>query len=138
LVTPNGVYIFFPMFQDRPVSVRDDKWTIPGGLIQRILTFMRQEAVGSPSREAQLEAEQLQKILEKQFPDVSIPVQPVIVFTHPQAQVEIEGEPSVPIVFTYSKQDPSLRDYLRTQKDAGRNTLTPAQLEELDSIFVYQ
>ena len=137
LVSPTGVYVLFPMFQDRRIVVKDDKWQIPGGVVARVLTFMRQEAVGNPPHDAKIEAAALQKLLDEKLPGTIVQVQPVIVFTHPKAFAVIEGEPSVPVVYTLADREPLLKDYLRQQKDQGRTTLTADQLEVLENPFIY-
>lgn len=137
LVSPTGVYVLFPLFQDRRIVVRDDNWQIPGGPFARVLTFMRQEAIGNPPRDAKTEAAAFQKLLDEKFPGTSVQVQPVIVFTHPKAYADVEGETSVPVAYTMAKREPLLKDYLRLQKDQGRATLTPEQVEELNNSFIY-
>lgn len=140
LVAPQGVFALYPMFQDRSVIVEDDKWALAASGFGSILAFMRQEGVGNPTKEAMIEAEETQKAINKLFAEHDIIVQPIVVFTHPEADVKIDGEQSVPVVL--ASGSPSLKDYIKTQ---GKNvdedsviTLTPEQLDILDEHFIYE
>jgi hypothetical protein len=137
LICPQGVYVLFPLFHDRPIIVRDDKWRMPGGLLTALISFMRQENIGNPTADAQVEARRLQKFLDKIVPDSGVTVNPLIVFTNPKARVAIEGEQNVPIVFTDAKEQTGLRDYLKSQRDAGHETLDQAQIDQLDAVLLY-
>ncbi|MBI5930962.1 MAG: hypothetical protein HY862_16760 [Chloroflexi bacterium] len=140
LIIPQGVYILFPLFHDRPIVVKDDKWRIPGGMATALIGFMRQENLGNPPRDAQAEATQLQKYLDKHLPDSGVTVNPLIVFIHPNARAVLEGEQSVPVVFAKTKdktERTSLQDYLKDQKEAGHVSLSQTQIEELNETLIY-
>lgn len=137
LISPMGIYAFLPLFHDRHIQVKDDQWRMPGGLLSAILSVMRQERIGNPTRDAKIEAQFFQRILDKYFPDNDIEVQPVIVFLNPNVQVDIEGEQSVPITFASDNHDPTLNAFLRLQKDSGYATLTEEQIDELDDRAIY-
>lgn len=138
LVAPQGVFVLFPMFQDRSIIVKDDNWALASQGIGNILVFMRQEGVGNPTKDAILEAEDTQKLINKLIPEHDIIVQPVIVFTHPEADVTTEGDQSVPVV--KATGSPSLRDFIKAQgsDEEGAITLTPEQIDLLDEHFIYE
>ena len=137
LVAPQGVFILFPMFQDRSIIVKDDNWALGTQGFGNILAFMRQEGVGNPTKDALQEADDMQKLINKLIPDHEIVVQPIIVFTHPQADVTTEGEQSVPVVTTSGS--PSLRDFIKSQGDEeDAITLTSEQIDILDQAFIYE
>ncbi len=140
LVAPQGVFVLFPMFQDRAVIVEDDKWTLASSGFGNILAFMRQEGLGNPTKDAMIEAEETQKLINKLIPEHDIVVQPVVVFTHPEADVQIEGEQSVPVMLATGS--PSLRDYIKAQgKDLDEESsisLTADQLDIIDEYFIYE
>jgi hypothetical protein len=137
LISPMGVYTFLPLFHDRHIQVKDDQWRMPGGLVSAALSVMRQERIGNPTRDAKIEAQFFQRILDKYFPDNDIEVQPIIVFLSPNVQVDIEGEQSVPITFASDNHEPALKSYLRSQRDGDYATLTEEQIDELDERVIY-
>ncbi|GIK65879.1 MAG: hypothetical protein BroJett018_36730 [Chloroflexota bacterium] len=140
LMIPQGVYVLFPLFHDRPIIVKDDKWRIPGGMLTALVSFMRQENIGNPIRDAQSEAAQLQKYLDKHLPDSGVTVNPVIVFTHPNARAVLEGDQSVPVVFVKSKDKTerlTLQEFLKNQKEVGHTSLSSSQIEELNEELIY-
>jgi uncharacterized membrane protein YhdT len=138
LVSPHGVYLIYPLFQDRPVVVKGKNFTMPGGLFARILVFMRQEAIGDAVALAELEAEFAQKQINNIL-GTSIEIQPVITFIHPNAKVMIEDDSPVPVTATESGKDiPTLKEYLKSQKGEGRPTLSEEQVDALDQHFIYE
>ncbi len=137
LVTTFGIFLLVPLFQDRPIVIRGDKWTIPGGLFARILIFMRQEGLGNPIFVAKTEAEYVQRLINKKV-ESDITVQPVIVFLSPQAKVLVESPASIPVTFAKAEGDlPKLSAYLQEQKKQSHSTLTAQQIEALDNEFIY-
>lgn len=113
LIAPSGVYVLMTYFHDRPIRVTDDRWYMPGGITQSIFTFMRQERIGNPTLEAKLEAELLQRFLDKHLEGHGVEVHPVIVFIHPRAQLLLRGEQSIPVVYakaTKKKDKPKRTD----------------------------
>lgn len=137
LIAPAGVFVIYPLFQERPLRIKNNRWSMPGSLFSAIFTFMRQENIGDPFREAKAEAEIMQRVLDTRFPDSGIEVQPIIFFTSKRAkEVEIdEAEPLIPI--TYAALEPTLKPFLKSMRDNERQTLTTEQIETLESEFVY-
>ncbi|NDJ87245.1 MAG: hypothetical protein GYB66_15310 [Chloroflexi bacterium] len=138
LIGPMGVFVLYPMFQDRQVYVNDDRWRMPGGFLGSLLIFMRQEAIGNPTRDARAEAQLFQRIVDQRFPEIGVEVQPLIVFTSPRAKVELEGQQSVPVVFATNVGSPTLKEYLKSIKDEERVTLSKEQIEALENETIYQ
>jgi hypothetical protein len=135
LVSPNGIFAITTRFQDRPQKVEGQKWRTR----QNILTFLRQEQIGNPTREAQLRAAQTQAFLRELLGDESIEVQPLIVFLHPAAVVDVEGETPVPILFASpERKKDSLKDYFKTLKKNAYPSLSKEQIAELDNILLYR
>jgi hypothetical protein len=138
LIAPQGVFTLYPMFQDRPIKIVDDQWQLLGSGFSSIIAFMRQEHVGKPVENAKLEAAEVQAILDKMFPDNDIEVQPLIVFTSPRAQVVLEGEQTVPVVFASGKLEPALKEYIRGMGKEDALTLTDEQIAQLDEKYIYE
>ncbi len=135
LIGPEGVFTLHILWQDRvPYSVSGSKWSGDSGLMRRLNGYMRQDLIGNPFVEAQYQAQQVQKMLSRLAPSTKFEVQPVIVITSPRAQVTIDN-PALPVVYADPKKSPSLRDYLRDQRDSTRGTLTDADLDALDRAY---
>ena len=137
LIAPQGVFVLFPMFHDREIIIEGDNWALATRGIGNILAFMRQEGVGTPTKDALLEAEDMQKLINKLIPEHDVVVQSVIVFTHPEADFSTEGEQFVPVV--KATGSPSLRDFIKAQgNDEDVVTLTSEQIDLLDEHLIYQ
>jgi hypothetical protein len=135
IVSPNGIFAIVTRFQDSPQKVVDDKWSSPRGL----LTLMRQEQIGNPTRDAKAAALQTQVFLQELLGDESIEVQPLIVFVNPYAKVATEGELSVPVLFASSeKKKESLKQFLRDVKSEEYPTLSREQIAQLDDLLLYE
>jgi hypothetical protein len=111
LIAPQGIFAIVTRFQEGNFTVDNDKWKGQGGPLSFLTTFMRRDAIGNPSEEAQKAAAHIAKLLEKDFP--GIPVHPLIVFVHPRSTVTVIGENSIPILYTDADKTPNLRDFLR-------------------------
>ena len=134
MIGPNGIFSITSRFQDRPQTVKDDKWRSNFG----ILTLMRQEQIGNPTHEAKLKAEQTAEFLREVIGDEGIQVQPLVVFVHPQADVSVDGETSVPILYANpEKKKMSLKQYLKDAQKQEFPTLTKEQQAELDDTLLY-
>jgi hypothetical protein len=135
LISPNGIFAMTTRFQERPQKLVDDTWKTRF----EILTFMRQEQLGNPTKDAKLKAVQTEAFLRELLNDPSIQVNPVIVFTHPQANVEIEGTPTVPVVFADpDRKKGGLKDFFRGLKSTQYPTLSKEQIAELDDALLYK
>jgi hypothetical protein len=138
LVTSNGIFAIVTRFQDRPQKLVGDKWQGQNSLLGRLLAFMRQENMGNPAKEAQLRAKQTEVFLQELLGDDQIRVQPLIVFIHPNAEVTIEGEPSVPVLYASAdKKKNTLKQYLKDAKKQSHPTLSKAQIDALDDVLLY-
>jgi hypothetical protein len=92
LLTPNDLYVILAKPQAGQVRFANGRWNNPGGL-RRVLTWMSEEGIGNPSREAAAEIQRLKRFFEKVLPDMAIEPQPVVVFIHPKAEVEASTSP---------------------------------------------
>lgn len=125
LVTPRGVHLFIVKFQPGTFIVEGERWQQRQGCFARLLRLFGQEGIGNPTREAHAETEALRRYLAGHAPGLDVPIEPIIVFTHPQAEVTITS-PTVPVVLAKK-----LKPYLRSL-ERGRALPRPtlAQLEE--------
>ncbi|HXF68215.1 MAG TPA: nuclease-related domain-containing protein [Thermoflexus sp.] len=121
LVGPDGVRTFVVKWQHGQIRCRNDRWSQPMGILRRFLRWMAQDTLGNPTREAQLEAESLRRYFARHLEGKEIPIQPVIVFTHPEARLDIEGS-SIPVVHARK-----LKEWLRKE---GRHASLPQDLRD--------
>ena len=84
---------------------------------------------GFPFQDALFEAQQMQKFVDKIAPDAGVEVQPLVVFINSAGSFEAE-DPLFPVLYADPKKKPSLKNYLRDQKDTGRATLTDEDLDK--------
>jgi hypothetical protein len=130
LIAPQGVFAMVTRFQDGRYTVEGDNWKTHRNAISRLFSVFRMDSIGNPTLDAIDAAERVRKIIEPIAPGV--PVQPLIIFVDPRAQVEMLN-PTVPVLYADRKRDPSLNDYMRELAKEKRPTLTPAQIEAFEA-----
>jgi hypothetical protein len=113
LVTPNACLTFTLKTQDGLIQYKQGKWKYKRGF-RSILMWLASDSLGNPIREAQAEADALQRYVAKKLPAVEIPIQPVIVFVNSTAEIDAAESP-VPAIH-YKK----LKDWLRGPGKAGK------------------
>ncbi len=122
LITPNSCLVFTIKMQGGPIRYENGKWKSRGRL-RGLFLWLATDSLGNPVKDAQIEAGALSRYLAKQLPDVQIPLQPVILFGNPTAEVDAADSP-VPAVHVKK-----LKDWLRgpgksgTLDSAGRDKL---------------
>ncbi|MCS7252140.1 MAG: nuclease-related domain-containing protein [Anaerolineae bacterium] len=121
LIGPDGVRTFVVKWQRGEIRCRNDRWSQPMNPLRRLMRWLAQDTLGNPTREARLEVEALRRHFARHLGDVEIPIQPVIVFTHPEARLDVEGN-SVPVIHARK-----LKEWLR--KEARQRSL-PRDLQE--------
>jgi len=124
LLTADAVYVLIPKAQAGRISYRNGRWKNPTGL-RRILTWMSEPGLGNPVREAHAEATRLQRYLARHVPDAPVEVQPIIVFLHPNAELDVSDAP-VPAVHVKK-----LKDLLRARPKGSLSRETRAALGRL-------
>ena len=90
----------------------------------------RQSTIGSRLRLAARQAHKLQAWLDKHLPDNDVTVQPIVVFSSPQAALNVEKQ-SEPPTFYADKRKPSLKAAIRAMPKA--TTLSPEQIAALEA-----
>jgi hypothetical protein len=87
LLGPSGLYIFTIKNQDGAIYREGRRWRRDFSW-RRILFFFNEEMLGNPAREAIVQVNQLLKRLNQTLDEEQIPpIEPVIVFTHPEAKL---------------------------------------------------
>lgn len=114
LLTPARVYALTAKLQDGVIRNQGKRWRRDFKL-RRLLAFFNEEALGNPPREARAEAERLQSALEKVIGEATPPVEPLVVFTHPQAQLEVTESPGGEKPDVPAMTGTDLKKFLRAQ-----------------------
>ena len=124
LLAPDAVYVIIPKAQAGTITYQNGRWRNPMG-ISRVFTWMTEESLGNPVRDAAGEVARLQRYLARELPDISIEIQPVIVFLNPKATVEAEAAP-VPALHIKK-----FKDWLRGRTRGGLSRESHAALSRL-------
>ena len=127
LVCPQGVFAITTRFQNGSYRVRGDEWETEEGFFSHITRFFRRDGIGRPAAEAQQQAARIQSLMPE-----GVVVHPLIVFVDPAATFQVEDS-TVPVLHADSKQQPNIRDYLRTIQPEARRPLTAAQIEDFEA-----
>ncbi len=124
LLAPDAVYVIVPKPQAGRITYQNGRWRNPTGL-RRLLTWMSEEGLGNPGGDAASEVARLQRYLARQLPDTPIDIQPIIVFLHPNADVDAAASP------TPSVHVKKLKDWLRGRARGALGREARAALEQL-------
>lgn len=93
LLTPNGVVILETINLEGQFQYQDGRWK-QKMTVSRALRFLVEEKLGNPTQEAQQQMVSLENYLLDDFPaDSKIPMDALVVFTHPLAEVKVEKSP---------------------------------------------
>lgn len=124
LIAPQGVFAIVTRFQDGRYMFDGTQWISRKNFLSKLLSFIRLDQIGNPHRDAEKAAAHVRGLLSEIAPDV--PVQPLILFFDPRADVEVNGS-SIPIVHADPKRALSLKNYLKNLPRTGP-TLTAEQI----------
>jgi hypothetical protein len=126
LLSPQGIYTLTTRDQTGQVSVTGSTWKSKLSL-GRLLSIFAQEGLGNPTVDAQGQAAKLGAWIKSKLPDLSVEVQPVVVFIDPRVQLEVNA-PIVPVL------DPKeIKKWLRGG-GKGQN-LRSVDLRALETLF---
>lgn len=98
LLAPWGVLVFQVRRLAGQFTNSDGKWSHKRGLLQ-MLRFAAEEQVGNPTRDVQQDMAAIQSFISKNLPadHDEIPIDGLIIFSSPQAQLTLEN-PTVPVL----------------------------------------
>lgn len=126
LLSPQGVYSFIARDQTGQITVTGSQWRSKFTL-GRIFMLFAQEGLGNPTEEAVSQAQRFEAWIKSKRPELSVAVQPVIVFIDERAELTI-SEPMAPVLDTKG-----LKKWLR---GAGKgDTLKTADYKALEELF---
>jgi hypothetical protein len=126
VLSPQGVYTLTTRDQTGQVTVTGSTWKSKMSL-GRLLSIFAQEGLGNPTVDAQGQAAKLDAWIKGKLPDMSVEVQPGIVFIDARVRLEVDA-PTVPVV------DPKgIKKWLR---GGGKvQNLRTADLRALETLF---
>jgi hypothetical protein len=133
LVTPQGVYALVTRFQEARYKASGTKWTDykARGPLGPLMLYLKQEGIGRPFDQADLEAAEIQKIVDAALGDKSgVEVQTAVVFTSDKATLDVD-DAIMPVVYANPKKKPSLKALLREDKRDKISSVTPDQIEKI-------
>ena len=115
-LTPTNCVVFTVKLQSGSIEYRNGKWHHRTAGLKRLLGWMTQEGLGNPTRDAETESASLQRYFAKKLPGLDVPIQPVVVFSSPTAEINATGTP-IPAI--HAKK---LKEWLRTTGKSGSLT----------------
>ncbi|NPA92680.1 MAG: NERD domain-containing protein [Chloroflexi bacterium] len=102
LVGPGGVFVIVMRFQRGRITYSKGKWRQHGGLMLWYWRIFAQEGIGRPDLEIKAEVEAVEQLLKENLPEEDYealkPVQAILVFTDPRAEIDDVSEAPVPTV----------------------------------------
>lgn len=134
LLTPNGVVVLQTVNLEGQFTYREGRWRQKMSL-GRAMRYIVEEKLGDPIAQALGQAEAIASYLQQSLPEGSrVPVQALVVFTHPLAAVKTDDAP-IPVVIPEklarkvphpgAKLSPEIYQHVRQVLDA----LLPIQAE---------
>ncbi|OQA46353.1 MAG: hypothetical protein BWY52_00788 [Chloroflexi bacterium ADurb.Bin325] len=126
LLSPQGLYTFITRDQTGKVSSDGKTWRAKPSLSRLFLLFA-QEGLGNPTEEARLQAAKLTEWLRTKLPDLTVSVQPAVVFIDPRVELDVTDAP-VPVL-----EPKGIKKWLR---GGGKgDAVRPADLRTLEALF---
>lgn len=136
LVTPHGIFVLTTRFQVTKVTVKGDKWTDAKarGPLAPFFQYIKQERMGNPFDDANLEAVTVQKLIDEALPESEIDVEPVVLFINEKAVLELD-DPLYPVAYASPRKKPTVKTVLRdNRKDKQQEGYTALSDEEIAAI----
>lgn len=92
LTSPYGVTVFTVKRHGDRVRYVNGNWKHEQSILKRLQSISR-ERLGDPIQQMEGEMQNMETLLEQEFPDADIPVNGAVVFTHPDVVLHIDGAP---------------------------------------------
>lgn len=98
LLSPLGVTVFRVKRQDGRIEYQDGRWRHRQGFLGTFMSLSR-ERLGDPARELGVGMERMSGLLQELLPEAEVPVEGVVVFAGPRADLHIVNPPlpAVPV-----------------------------------------
>ncbi len=93
LLSPYGLTVFTVKRHGDTVRYVDGKWKHEQSLFRKFQSLSR-ERLGDPVRQMEWEKSVIQELIAERLPDAEVPIHGVIVFTHPDVVLQLDGVPA--------------------------------------------
>lgn len=113
LLSPYGMHVFTVKRLDGKITYDGKRWQQNFSLL-RLLQGLSRERLGNPIRDLRGEMDRVAQWLEREMAELNVPIEGIIVFTNPKAELDVTDSP-VPVV-----PIKKLKGYLRKTFKAGR------------------
>ncbi len=127
LISPAGIHVLTVQRQYGHITYDGRRWRRRGHWTRSIME-LNFDPLGNPVKRAAREAARVRDFLARELPDQEVPVHSMIVFTHPQAEVEAVAPP-VPVVHARDLKN-ALRELMKDRSTSLR-TRQRRQVEKL-------
>jgi hypothetical protein len=118
-----GLTVLLPKAQKGVITYANGRWQHKAGM-RKLLQLIGEPGLGNPEKELASEMKWIKDWLVKKAPELEVPVQGVIVFTHPEATLDTSASPTPAMLAA------DLADYFR-QGMKGQTTLSTSNQKEL-------
>jgi hypothetical protein len=106
LLSPYGLTVFTVKRHGDTVRYANGRWKHEQSLFRKFQSLSR-ERLGDPVQQLEWEKSAMEELIAKHFPDAEVPIHGVIVFTHPDVVLQLDG---VPVDVIHVKK---LKSYMR-------------------------
>jgi hypothetical protein len=89
---PGGLTVFVVKPQEGTILYQEGKWRNKQGW-GRLLRWVGQEGLGRPEQELEQEVQAMEEWLHKQDSELEVPVRGLVVFTHPNVDLQVGNTP---------------------------------------------
>lgn len=100
LISQHGLFSLTVFSHDVHFQIEGSHWENKDDLRMMIRQFLTQGRLGDPLKQASEDGQTLHKWLREHVDEKEYTVQPIIVFTNPDAILDIEEQPSIPVTTT--------------------------------------
>jgi len=132
IIGPSGLWVIVPKYQQGRIRYSKGKWRQSGGIVLWYLKIFSQEGLGRPDLEIEEEVKAVREALVAALgPEEAerVPVEPILVFTNPKAELVDVDEAPVPTL-----KPEALRDFLRPRLKEKR--LSPELVKRIKDHLV--
>ncbi len=89
LLAPNGLLVITTKNQDGEISYKEGKWRRKFKWGYLLRAFRGEESLGDPHKDLETDLKAVRRFLQDNMPEADLPVEGIIVFTHPDAHLDL-------------------------------------------------
>lgn len=132
LITPNGVYSLTTREQKTNIIFDGKEQQINDSFTEKLSRTLTWNAIGHPLIDTAVEADRLAEWVNEHLPKEEISVQPALVFINADAEIEVQGDTSVPVLRA-DKRKPSLKAYIKEQEQTSTTNISSDLVETINA-----